>query len=97
MFKANKPCKFGGRQFYVGEEIPAELIDCSRAKTLEKYGTIVSVPESPPEPPEMDAGKNASPGGQNDPKGDKQAFNDAKSTTAKSTTAKRQPAKKGGK
>ena len=35
---ANKPCSFGGRQFYIGDEIPANLV--ADAKTQEKMGVI---------------------------------------------------------
>ena len=35
---ANKPCSFGGRQFYIGDEIPAELVADARAQ--EKMGVI---------------------------------------------------------
>ncbi len=35
---ANKPCSFGGRQFYIGDEIPADLV--ANAKAQEKMGVI---------------------------------------------------------
>lgn len=35
---ANKPCSFGGRQFYIGDEIPANLVADARAQ--EKLGVI---------------------------------------------------------
>lgn len=35
---ANKPCSFGGRQFYIGDEIPANLVANARAQ--EKMGVI---------------------------------------------------------
>lgn len=35
---ANKPCSFGGRQFYIGDEIPANLVADARAQ--EKMGVI---------------------------------------------------------
>jgi len=38
---ANKPCSFGGRQFYIGDEIPANLV--ADAKLQEKYGVITIV------------------------------------------------------
>ena len=91
MFKAKKPCKFGDRQFYIGDEIPAELIDPNRVNTLNKYGTIESVPEAPSEPSDVVAGTNTNPGTKNGAQGDKQALNNAQ------TAAKKQPAKKGGK
>lgn len=38
---AKKPCSFGGRQFYIGDEIPANLV--SDAKMQEKMEVIVIV------------------------------------------------------
>ena len=35
---ANKPCSFGGRQFYIGDEVPANLVADARAQ--EKMGVI---------------------------------------------------------
>ena len=35
---ANKPCSFGGRQFFIGDEIPAGLVADARAQ--EKMGVI---------------------------------------------------------
>ena len=35
---ANKPCGFGGRKFYIGDEIPANLVADARAQ--EKMGVI---------------------------------------------------------
>ena len=35
---ANKPCSFGGRQFYIGDEIPVNLV--ADAKAQEKLGVI---------------------------------------------------------
>lgn len=35
---ANKPCSFGGRKFYIGDEIPADLVTDARAQ--EKMGVI---------------------------------------------------------
>lgn len=96
MYKANKPCKFGDRQFYIGDEIPEELIDANRAKTLVKYGTILSVPDVAPEPPEAETGTNTSTDAENGSEGDKQAFNGSESTEAEQQPAKK-PAKKGGK
>jgi len=92
MIKAKRPCKFGGRQFYVGDEIPEELVDSSRMRTLVKYGTIESVPDTPPEPPKAETGTNTSTGRKNGSEGDKRALNNADATAAK-----KQPAKKGGK
>lgn len=36
---AKKPCSFGGEQFYIGDEIPVELV--KEPKTQEKYGNLV--------------------------------------------------------
>lgn len=49
MYKANKPCRFGGRQFFVGDAIPEELIAEERKKTLVKYGTIAYFEDAPQE------------------------------------------------
>lgn len=38
---ANKPCNFGGRQFYIGDEIPENLV--ADAKMQEKMGVITIV------------------------------------------------------
>lgn len=35
---AKKPCSFGGERFYIGDEIPAELVQ--NPKTQEKYGIL---------------------------------------------------------
>lgn len=35
---ARKPCSFGGRQFYIGDEVPEELV--ADARTQEHYGMI---------------------------------------------------------
>lgn len=40
---AKKPCSFGGRQFFIGDEIPAELV--ADAELQEKYG-VISVVET---------------------------------------------------
>lgn len=39
-----KPCSFGGRQFYIGDEVPENLV--SDAKLQEKYGVITIVNDS---------------------------------------------------
>lgn len=38
---AKKPCRFGGKKFYIGEEIPAELVLNPQAQ--EKMGVLVIV------------------------------------------------------
>lgn len=38
---AKKPCSFGGEQFYIGDEIPVELV--RNPETQEKYGTLTIV------------------------------------------------------
>jgi len=43
MFVAKKPCNFAGKRFAIGEQIPEELIDDSRKRTLLKFGTIAQV------------------------------------------------------
>lgn len=37
---ANKPCSFGGRQFYIGDEIPSDLV--ADVKVQEKMGVITT-------------------------------------------------------
>lgn len=41
---AKKPCSFGGRQFYIGDEIPENLV--ADASLQEKYGVITIVNDS---------------------------------------------------
>lgn len=38
---AKKPCSFGGERFYIGDEIPVELVQ--NPKTQEKYGKLAIV------------------------------------------------------
>lgn len=38
---AKKPCSFGGERFYIGDEIPVELVQ--NPKTQEKYGNLAIV------------------------------------------------------
>lgn len=38
---AKQPCSFGGKRFYIGDEIPVELV--KEPKTQEKYGKLVIV------------------------------------------------------
>lgn len=38
---AKQPCSFGGKRFYIGDEIPVELV--MEPKTQEKYGKLVIV------------------------------------------------------
>lgn len=38
---AKKPCRFGGRQFYIGNEVPAELV--ANPTTQERLGVIAVV------------------------------------------------------
>lgn len=50
---AKKPCSFGGKQFYIGDVIPVELVQ--EPKTQEKYGILTIVnddaaPAAPAEP-----------------------------------------------
>ena len=54
---AKKPCSFGGKRFYIGDEIPVELVQ--EPKTQEKYGNLVIVNDESV-PPVMDSGE---PGG----------------------------------
>ncbi len=45
---ANKPCSFGGRQFYIDDEIPEEFVVDARAQ--EKMGVITIVKDGVGEP-----------------------------------------------
>lgn len=38
---AKQPCSFGGKRFYIGDEIPVELV--KEPKTQEKYGILAIV------------------------------------------------------
>ena len=38
---AKKPCSFGGERFYIGDEIPVELVQ--NPKTQERYGVLAIV------------------------------------------------------
>lgn len=38
---AKKPCSFGGKKFYIGNEIPAELV--ADAKAQEKWGVLAII------------------------------------------------------
>ena len=40
---AKKPCSFGGQQFYIGDEVPENLV--ADVKLQEKYGVITIVYE----------------------------------------------------
>ena len=99
MYKANKPCKFGDRQFFIGDVIPEELIDKNRVKTLVKYGTILNVPDTAPELLKAETGTNTSTDTANGSEGNKQALNVAESTDAEhlQEAKPKKPAKKGGK
>lgn len=44
-----KPCTFGGQRFFIGDEVPCELVSAQREKPLVKYGYI-SVEEAPDAP-----------------------------------------------
>ena len=43
---AKQPCSFGGKRFYIGAEIPVELV--KEPKTQEKYGILAIVNEDDP-------------------------------------------------
>lgn len=44
-----KPCTFGGQRFFIGDEVPCELVSAQREEALVKYGYI-SVEEAPDAP-----------------------------------------------
>lgn len=61
---AKKPCRFADKDYYIGEEIPADAVLPERENALVKYGTISVVdaadPEAhqtPAEPPQVPAGE----------------------------------------
>lgn len=41
---AKKPCSFGGKRFYIGDDIPVELVQ--EPKTQEKYGNLTIVDDA---------------------------------------------------
>ena len=51
MYKAKKPCRFGGRSYFVGDPVPAEAIDPKRAAALLKYGLIEARVDEPEQKP----------------------------------------------
>lgn len=44
IYTAQKPCRFGGKEYHIGDEVPEKLIDPTRAKSLIKFG-LLSVSE----------------------------------------------------
>ena len=44
VYTAQKPCRFGGKEYHIGDEVPAKLIDPTREKSLIKFG-LISVSE----------------------------------------------------
>lgn len=47
MYIAKKPCRFADKQFFIGEQIPDELVAPERAGILVKYGLIEYAEEKP--------------------------------------------------
>ena len=79
---AKKPCNFGGKRYYIGDEIPTDAVLPERENALVKYGTISVIevpdpePETPaaPESPQMPAKAPETPGDEattNEPPADK--------------------------
>lgn len=54
---AKQPCSFGGKRFYIGEEIPVELVQAPA--TQEKYGKLAIVNDEVQAAPSMDPGDPA--------------------------------------
>ena len=54
---AKQPCSFGGKRFYIGDDIPVELVQ--EPKTQEKYGKLVIVNDEVQAAPAMDFGAPA--------------------------------------
>ena len=48
MYTAKKPCRFSGKQFFVGEIIPDEYVDSTRAQAFVNMGLIDILPVIPP-------------------------------------------------
>lgn len=44
IYTAQKPCRFGGKEYRIGDEVPEKLIDPTRVKSLIKFG-LLSVSE----------------------------------------------------
>lgn len=44
IYIAQKPCRFGGKEYHIGDEVPEKLIDPARVKSLIKFG-LLSVSE----------------------------------------------------
>jgi len=44
IYTAQKPCRFGGKEYHIGDEVPEKLIDPTRVKSLIKFG-LLSVSE----------------------------------------------------
>ena len=59
-FIARVPCRFGGKSYKIGDEIPAVVVLEKRVRSLTSMGVIE---EAPPEPPkkETKAKKEAPP------------------------------------
>lgn len=51
---ARKPCSFGGRNFFIGEEVPADLVLDPKKQEAMEILSIVNTPDSQTKP----AGKN---------------------------------------
>ena len=62
MYIAKKPCHFGGKQRFIGDEIPSECIAPGNEARLVSMGLIELVPDKEPEPP---LSPDAAPGQEN--------------------------------
>lgn len=53
-YVCKKPARYGGKNYFIGDSIPADSIDPAREQALVKYGLIDVVeapePETPPKP-----------------------------------------------
>ena len=54
MYIAKKPCNFGGKRRYIGDEIPDEFIAPGNEAKLVNMGLIELVPDKEPETPVPD-------------------------------------------
>lgn len=62
MYIAKKPCHFGGKQRFIGDEIPSECIAPGNEARLVSMGLIELVPDKEPEP---SLSPDAAPGQEN--------------------------------
>ncbi len=92
MYIAQKPITLGTKTYFIGEEIPEEMVDPNRAKALTNYGYIKHAPETLHTAPPMASGTEA----HRDAKEGVEAVKKPLNSASRAAEAKR-TAKKGGK